>query len=189
MPRRQHPRSLPVIWYFTDSRSGAAIWSALDRLPRGSGIVFRHHDLERSARAALLRRVAAVARRRRLLLIVAGAAYGIRADGIHVGSGQGARARGLVTASAHDEREMVRAWRAGAALVFVSPVFATNSHPGARVLGPVGFGRVARGAGIAVAALGGMTPARFRGLQAWGASGWGAIDAWDRPGPFRQPRS
>jgi thiamine-phosphate pyrophosphorylase len=41
-------------------------------------------------------------------------------------------------------------------LVFLSPVFATASHQGVAGLGPWRWGAMARAAGVAVAALGGI---------------------------------
>lgn len=64
----------------------------------------------------------------------------------------------------------------GADAVFVSPVFATRSHPGAEVLGVQGAERIARGLRVPVIALGGMDAARFGELD--GFYGWAAIDAW-----------
>ena len=83
-----------------------------------------------------------------------------------------------LTAAAHDRPQLIRARCAGARLVFLSPVFATRSHPAGKPLGPVRFGLTARGAGVAVAALGGMNETRFRQMRELGAAGWGAIDAW-----------
>ena len=45
-------------------------------------------------------------------------------------------------------------------------------------LGVVRFGLLIRGAGLPVAALGGVDRQRFRRLRALGAVAWGAIDAW-----------
>ncbi len=70
--------------------------------------------------------------------------------------------------------ELVRARRAGAALAFLSPVFATPSHPGEPALGPVRWGAMARSAGLPVAALGGVSGATARSLPRW-AAGAGAI--------------
>ena len=53
----------------TDERQGDALWSALERLPRGAGIVFRHYTLARRERRLLFDRVRRVARRRGLLLV------------------------------------------------------------------------------------------------------------------------
>ena len=167
MPRRQ---PLPRLWLMTDERQQEALWTALARLPRGAGIVFRHYTLSPRARRALFERVRRIARRRGLVLVVAGAER-LAADGVH-----NRRGRGLATASAHDLGELRRAERAGADLVFLSPVFATRSHPGGRSLGRARFGLIAAQARVPVVALGGIDARKARGLS--GAHGWAAIDAW-----------
>ena len=168
MDRRQ---PLPRLWLMTDERQGEALWRALERLPRGAGIVFRHYSLPPGERCRTFERVRAVARRKGLLLLLAGGARGWKADGLH-GSTR------PTSASAHDLREIRAAERAGARLLFVSPVFATRSHPGARPLGPIRFGLLARQARIPVIALGGMSAKRARSLKPMGIHGWAAIDAW-----------
>lgn len=168
---------MPKHWLFTDERMGAALWAAIARLPRGSGIVFRHY--RSPDRAQLAARLVLRIRRSGHLLVVAGDARLARrvgAAGVHLpASGP---LRPALTAAAHDRAGIVRARRAGAALAFVSPLFATRSHPGQQPLGRVRFGLLARGAGVAIAALGGMTPERFGALRRLGARGWGAIDFW-----------
>jgi thiamine-phosphate pyrophosphorylase len=164
----------------TDERQGEALWAALQRLPAGSGVVFRHYSLPQIHRKLLFAQVRRIARRRRLLLILAGSprlSRAWRADGVHglePGSG------GLRTAAAHNLREIRGAERAGAHLLFVSPVFATRSHPGARGLGPTRFHMLARSARQPVAALGGMNEERARRLR---VHRWAAIDAWCTTGP------
>jgi thiamine-phosphate pyrophosphorylase len=153
----------------TDERQSEALWTALERLPPGSGIVFRHYGLSGDARRALFERVKAAARRWRLTLIVAGE-WLPGAAGVHNRRGPGIR-----TASAHDAAEL-RAAERRADLVFLGPVHPTRSHPGAAALGPARFDLLARRARVPVIALGGMDEARFRALRH--AYGWGAIDAW-----------
>ena len=183
MRSRQSP---PRLWLMTDERMGDALWPALERLPRGGGIVFRHHRTPIGKRRSLFVRVRAVARRRRLLVVLADdarRAVAWRADGVH-GRGPIHAARPLLrTAPAHDGRELVAAMRAGVDLIFLSPVFPTRSHPDAPTLGPVRFGLLAhaaerRGGGPRIIALGGISPRRYRRLAALGADGWAAIDAW-----------
>lgn len=170
MPPR-HP--MPQLWLMTDERLGDGLWRALERLPRGSGVVFRHYGLPLQERRALFVRVDKVARRRGLLLVRAGMQRLGREDGVHAQRGLGLR-----TWPAHSRREAVAAERAGADLVFVSPVFATRSHTGARGLGRVRLGLMIRGLGVPVIALGGMNANRAAGLQPLGIYGWAAIDAW-----------
>jgi thiamine-phosphate pyrophosphorylase len=162
----------------TDERQGEALWKALERLPRGGGIIFRHYATPRPERRALFERVRRIARRRRLVLVLAGTARDAaawRADGVH---GRSARrvSRPLIrTAPAHDRRELVEAQRE-ADLVLLSPVFPTHSHPGAPALGATRFAALAGRAKRPVIALGGMTRRRARTLR--GIYGWAAIDAW-----------
>ncbi|MDG2533616.1 thiamine phosphate synthase [Sphingomonas sp. HITSZ_GF] len=159
----------------TDERMGDALWVALGRLPRGSGVVFRHYGLARAERQALFARVLKVARRRGLVVVRAGRVPMRGESGVHGGRGYGLR-----TAPAHDRREAVAAIRAGADALFVSPAFPTRSHPGAPALGPVRFGLLIRGLGVPVIALGGMDARRAKWLRPFGIHGWAAIDAWTR---------
>ncbi len=162
-------KPIPTRWLMTDERVGDALWSALRRLPPGSGVVFRHYATPPAARRALLKRVKRVARARRLVVVVAGAGD---ADGVH---GR-ARTTGLRTWPAHDRAEALSGLRAGADALFVSPVYATRSHAGEGGIGPSGAMRIGRGLGIPLIALGGMTERRWRRLR--GFHGWAAIDAW-----------
>ena len=161
---------LPRHWLMTDERQGEAVFAAIARLPRGAGIVFRHYSLAPAERRALWLRVRAAAQGRGLTLVVAGPTLP-GADGSHNRPG-----RGLRTASAHNLREIRAAERMGAHLIFLSPVFATRSHPGAAVLGPRRFALLAHQTKLPVIALGGMDAGKARALG--GAYGWAGIDAW-----------
>ena len=170
--RRRHP--LPRVWLMTDDRMGDALWQALGRLPRGAGVIVRHYGSPMAERRAILERVERIARRRGLIVLGAGGLVG--SGGVH-----NARARhGLRTQAAHDKAEIVAAMRIGADALFVSPVFATRSHVGARGLGVVRFGLLVRGVRVPVIALGGMDARRARRVAAVGVYGWAGIDAWSK---------
>lgn len=171
--RRRHP--LPRIWLMTDERLGDALWTAIEGLPRGSGVVLRHYSLPFAERRALFARVAKRARRRGLVLVVAGKEQLGRADGTH---NRPRRGNGLVTWSVHSRRDLTEARRQHADLIFVSSVFATRSHPDARTLGVVRAGLLIHGSPIPAIALGGMSQTRFRRLQGLGVHGWAGIDAF-----------
>lgn len=175
-------KSIPRQWLMTDERLGGkdrgdALWRAVARLPIGGGIVVRHHGWPKEERRALARQLQKVAQRRRLTLIVAGISG---FDGLHWHRGAPRHQAPLITASAHSARELHSAFRAGADVVFLSPVFATSTHPGARTLGATGFGLTRRGARGKVVALGGMNAKRDRHLRTAGAHGFAAISAWLR---------
>lgn len=173
MPRRHpHPARLPRRWLMTDERLGDSLWRAIDALPRGSGIIFRHYATPQPARLQLFVQVRRAARRKGLMLVVAGRPLG------HGSIHRHGRLRGALTAPVHSRIEAVAAARAGAALLFVSPVNPTRSHPGAPALGRVRLGMMIRGLELPVIALGGMNERRWRALRALGVHGWAGIDAW-----------
>jgi thiamine-phosphate pyrophosphorylase len=179
MPRRQ---PLPLLWLLSDARNDAALDRALAALPEGSGFVFRHYHLDSAARASRFRELALLARERRHLIVFARdatlAAF-LDADGVY---GPADRLEGaddlLRLATAHDGAEIQAAAEAGADAVFLSPVFATRSHPDATALGVHGFHVLAQQSPLPVIALGGMTAARARELD-WPR--WGAIDGLAYP--------
>lgn len=174
--RSRHP-ALPQRWLMTDERTGESLWMALEGLPRGSGVVFRHYATPLAERRRLFARVARIAQRRRLVLVRAGAdRLGRGEAGVH----GWAFTTGLRTMPAHSRRELVAARRMRADAVFVSPVFATRSHPGSARLGRARFGLLIADAEAPVIALGGMDERRFRSLPRK-VHGWAAIDAWSRP--------
>ena len=180
-------RQLPRLWLFTDARRLPDPRPAAARLPRGlAGVVLRHDG--EPGRKTLGRDLACICRSRRLALVVAGDARLAAAlgAGVHLRAGRwpchvrlpprrhGGR---LITSSAHGPADLRRAARAGAAVAFLSPVFATASHPGARSLGLSRWVRLARSAGLSVAALGGVDGRRVRGLPVRVCAAIGAIGA------------
>ena len=55
-------QTLPHLWLLSDVRNDAVLDTALARLPRGSGFVFRHYHLDAAARERRFRRLATTAR-------------------------------------------------------------------------------------------------------------------------------
>lgn len=169
-----HP-SLPRLWLISDARNDAALEKVLARMPRGSGLIFRHYHLPGPERRARFRKLARLARLRGHSVVLSGTARQARkwrADGAY-GSPQ-LLARGprlLRLTTVHSLRELRRAGRADA--VLISPLYPTRSHPGETVLGPVRALLMARHARQPVVALGGMTVAKARRLPLFG---WAAID-------------
>lgn len=167
--------SVPSLWLISDARNDAALEAALRRLPRGSGLVFRHYHLPEPERRTRFRQFKRLARLRGHAIVLAGTMREARewgADGAYGSASQLANGpQGLRLATAHSLREMRLAARADAALL--SPVFATRSHPCAGALGPLRFLLMAQKSRIPVLALGGMTPRRAARMP---IQGWAAID-------------
>jgi len=174
MPARQ---TFPDLWLLSDERNDAVLESALRRLPRGSGFIYRHYHLppeERIARWFALRRIARARGHVCVLADDAITALEWGADGIYGPPRALYPTRGLLTlAGAHDLAEIGLANRARADAVLLSPAFPTRSHPDASALGPVRFRLLATRAQMPVIALGGMNDRTAARLQ-WPR--WAAID-------------
>lgn len=170
-------KTLPRLWLISDARNDAGLEAALARLPRGNGFVFRHYHLDETDRRRRFDRLAAVARDGGQLVILSGTGELARAwgaDGAYgAADGLGKQPGLLRLATAHNASELSLTNRAQADGVFLSPVFATRSHPGGDCLGVARFCALAALAEMPVIALGGMTAARARELD-WPR--WAAVD-------------
>jgi len=173
--------ALPQIWLFTDKRNDRDLDRTILRLPRGSGIIFRHYHLDEQSRRQRFESVRKTARRRGHMVFLAGSpalARRWRADGVHGRLSRRALNHGLLhSAPVHNAQEIHQANRAGAAIYFLSPVFATRSHPGQRPLNPAQVRRLAALCNGVVIFLGGMNQRRYRARKNSSSHGWAAIDA------------
>ncbi len=188
----------PTIWVFSDPRRLLDPAPLLARLPpRLAGVVLR------GASPDVARRVGRLCQSRRFVLLIAGNApapplpfppglpFGLR--GRHFSRGWVRRhpAGGAWrTSSAHDAPELIRARRGGARTVFLSPLFPTQSHPGAPSLGLLRFLSLSREtggqrSGLALIALGGIDGARGRALRLAPIAGVAAIGALAGDQPVR----
>jgi thiamine-phosphate pyrophosphorylase len=196
-PAGKVPRAILV----TDSeRLPAPSARLLDSLPKGAAVLVRHRHPR--SRAALAARLAGPCRARGLRLMVAGdwrLAAEIGATGLHVPEQEGltgllapalgwARRRGiLVTMACHSRQALSRARTIGVDAAFLSPAFSTDSHPGARFLGPLRWRLLARSAGLPCIALGGIDSVTVRKLNACPVAGYGAIQGWLRVSACGRP--
>jgi thiamine-phosphate pyrophosphorylase len=153
---RRH-RQLPSQWLITDERLGDQLPPALRRLPHGSGVLIRHHELKPRERERLARKARSLAGSRRLLVLdeVAGR-----------------------IARVHNAREIRQAQLRGVLVMFLSPMHRTRSHPDWKPIPRMRAAALVRLARVPMIALGGMNPRRFARLKALGFQGWAGIDAW-----------
>ena len=175
----------PREWLMTDERMGEELWEAIDALPEGAGVVFRHFaTIEREELGA---RVAQACRRRALMLAVAGDVGMAKKLGATLVHNPASDPEGLpFSRSAHSREEAAAACEAGASLVFLSPVFPTRSHPGREPLDREEARAIIAACQMPVIALGGMDRGRLEQLKGEGFYGWAGIDAWLSAGPSRE---
>jgi len=177
-------RLVPEIWLMTDERNDHTLEDNVSKLPRRSGIIYRHYHLDSKAREARFAQLRKIARRRDHTILLAGSPHMARAwgaDGIHGREWKKYRTSGLLhSAPVHDAKEIAEAKHADADLFFLSPAFATQSHPGKKPLSTLQLRQLIRLCDKPVILLGGMNAKRFNSCRRLGASGWAAIDALRR---------
>lgn len=175
-------RVLPATWLMTDPRLGDSMLRAIQRLPFGSGVIFRHYHLDNQVRRVLFNTVRVICRRRGHMIFLAGDARTAKAwgaDGVH-GNGNARPHRVMMqSASVHNHREIAKARRNKADIMLLSHCFTTTTHPGIRPLGAVRFKQLALLCGKSkVIALGGMTRPRSMMMDGQIIYGWAGIDAF-----------
>ena len=185
-PRTARGKTLPSLLFFTDPARVAHPEAVAERLPRGTGIVFRAFGAGDAVEQG--RRLRALADARGLLLLAGarpGLAEGIGADGLHmperlVGEIPRLRAehgRYLITVAAHDAAAVQDAERSGADAVIVSPVFPSSSPSAGQPLGVEGLKALVAATPLPVYALGGVRARTVTRLIGSGIAGIAAVEA------------
>lgn len=178
--------SLPLLFAFSDEARGPDPTVLINRLPKGSGFIFRHYLFPDRKNLAL--KVVKACRKRNLLCLIASdlqLCMNTKADGIHLpehllkrpsyGLSHFKQRGGLVTAATHSLSAGLLAQKYGVDGVFVSPVFTTKSHIGSAHLGLVHFAQIAKHLNIPTFALGGVHLSQKTRLKKSGAYGLGGI--------------
>ncbi len=177
----QHANSLPKIWLMTDERNDSLLENTIRKLPRRSGIIFRHYHLQEDARVERFANLKKLTRKHHHLILLADCpslARKLGADGVH---GRHWKRRETIdllhSAPVHNEKEIRQAQHNGADIFFISPVFTTRSHPGGEPLNNLQLQRLNNLCSKPVILLGGMDRQRFNYKKHLNAHGWAAIDA------------
>ena len=178
--------SLPLLFAFSDETLTPKPIELINRLPIGSGFIFRHYLFP--DRRRLARQVVKACRESNILCFIAGdlqLCLHTKADGIHLpehllrrpiyGLSHFKQRGGLVTAATHSLSAGLIAQRYGVDGVFLSPVFDTPSHLGLPYLGLIRFTEITRQLSVPVFALGGICLSQTKRLNKSGAYGIGGI--------------
>lgn len=154
MRRRQ---SIPRQWLIANCDLDRQFWLVLRTLPRGSGVLL----LDRP-RGSTLRRLHNRARLSHLRIV---------AD------------TPTQVARVHNLPELRQALLRRTAVVLLSPMFKTRSHPDWEPLPRMRAASLARLGNRRLVALGGMTEERYRKVAQLGFIGWAGISAWIQKAP------
>lgn len=181
----QAGRPLPPLLFFTDPGRTPRPWETAERLPSGSGVVFRHFGAPDALETARRLRTATAARSGVLLIgLDADLAEAVGADGVHLperaleraGSLRAARPDWLLSAAAHSARGFSNVDALDA--LVLSPVLPAGGPSADRpALGLKAFEGLVRAAPRPVYALGGLDAGNAHGLIGSGACGLAGVSA------------
>ncbi len=175
--------NLPPMLFFTDPDRTPEPWTVAERLPVGSGVVYRHFGAP-DARDTALRLRDATRRRDGLLLIGLDEALAeaVGADGVHlperaIGEAAALSARRpgwRITAAFHDRTRLPVL--TGLDALVISPIFPAGGASAARPpLGAPRLTALAREADLPVYALGGLDAKNAHELTGSGACGLAGV--------------
>ncbi len=167
--------------FLTDRARAPEPETVINALPPGAAVILR--DYEAPDRAALAQKLKTLCTAHSVLFLIGAdlaLAQAIDADGVHFPSWKTIRpAPGMIAAAAcHSAWELEKAASAGAQLALLSPVFATQSHPGGQTLGAARFKSIARTSPLPVLALGGVDETNAGRLAGRNVAGLAAISAF-----------
>lgn len=177
--------SLPPLLFFTDPERTPRPWAVAERLPVGSGVVYRAFGAPDARETAL--RLREATRRRNGLLFIGLDAYladTCEADGVHLPERALDQAAGLralrpdwrLTGAAHDAGALAECDGLDAAIL--SPVFPAGGASALRpALGLTAFHKLVGAAPCRVFALGGVNARTAPGLIGSGACGIAGVEA------------
>ncbi|MEL7547961.1 MAG: thiamine phosphate synthase [Pseudomonadota bacterium] len=157
------PLPLPGLFFLTDPDRSPDPCAIAERLPRGTGVVFRHYGA--CNRLDVATTLSRIARRRGLIFLIAAdpvLAQKVKAHGVHwpeahrISAKAWRRVFAIQTVSAHSPAALRAADRLTVDAAFVSTVFASNSASAGNALGPVKLRQLARSVDLPVYALGGI---------------------------------
>jgi thiamine-phosphate pyrophosphorylase len=173
--------ALPALVLMTDDERLPDPVAAARALPPGSMVILRsRRNMHRVAHE--LRRITRAMGNKLLIANDHGFAARLGADGVHLSQANALQAshwrvlhpNWIITAAAH----ALAATHVAADAIFVGPVFATQSHPGAATLGATRLRLIAQQARVPVYALGGidaMTAMQLDGAKLAGLAAIGAL--------------
>ncbi|PCI02014.1 MAG: thiamine phosphate synthase [Zetaproteobacteria bacterium] len=182
----------------TDSKrfnTQQAMLNCIDQAMQGGvdTIVLREKHLDSAKLLSLASKLRVITHNHGVRLMIhsqADVAKAVSADGVHVDGKSISEIKQIkqwlgdgfmVSASCHDKGELKHAEQQGADFCFLSPVFLTQSHPGAPSLGEETFLHMAASVPIPVLALGGIEPDVISLLQGHGVAIMGGILNADNP--------
>lgn len=186
--------------FFTNRKKVSNFEKVIENLEKNSAIIIREYDLPKKDRKDFAKKIFAIARKRRDLKILIGKDFALarelKADGIHFSdfdklplhflNKKSQPKNFLFSFSCHNFKSLLRAKKLKADMTFLSPIFPTTSHIGAKTFGLRNLAKIAiqnkkRDYIFGdIYALGGITKENLKIIKKLPLRGFGAIDYFSK---------
>jgi len=152
-------------------------------------VIFREYDLKSKEREILAQELLAICREQNHKFLIGKnlqLARKLRADGAHfsdrdhlplqIFNRQNWPRKFIFSFACHNFLSVLKSQQLKADMIFVSPIFATKSHPNVAPLGLRELSKIIRASKIPIFALGGVDEKNINSLRKLGVAGFGGID-------------
>ncbi len=185
--------------FFTDLKKISNPFSIIKNLPKNSLIIIREYDLEWHKREAFAAQIIALAKPKKIKVLIGkdfNLAKKLKADGVHFSdfdhsSWQFFKKKSypkkfIFSLACHSFKSILRAQKLKPDLIFISPIFASSSHPDVKPLGLKNLAKItfktkkANYFSSRIRALGGINFTNLKRLRKLNIPGFGAIDIFKK---------
>jgi len=181
--------------FFTDRKKISDLEKVIKNLEKNSAIIIREYDLPKKDRKAFAKKIFAYTKSRPDLKLLVGKdlalAYELKADGVHFSDfdklplqirQKNFRKKFIFSFACHNFKALLRAQKLKPNMIFISPIFPTSSHVGAKIFGIRNLAKIAvqnkkqNYIWGNIYALGGITKNNVGMIKKLPLRGFGAID-------------
>jgi len=166
---------------------------AIENLPKNSAVIFREYDLPAQEREKLAQEIIAICRKNNHKILIGKnfeLARKLKADGVHFSDNdrlslqilnrRNLPQKFILSVACHNFLSVLKFRKLKVDAVFISPIFATKSHPEAKLIGLQALSRIILKAKHPIYALGGINSQNINSLQKLGAKGIGGIELFNK---------
>jgi len=181
--------------FFTNRKKVFDFAKVIKNLEKNSAIIIREYDLPKQDRKDFAKKIFALAKSRGDLKILIGKdldlAHELKADGVHFSDfdklplqirQKNFRKKFILSLACHSFKSLLRAQKLKPDMIFISPIFPTSSHIGAKIFGVRNLAKIAvqnkklKYSLGNIYALGGITKENVGMIKKLPLRGFGAID-------------
>lgn len=192
-------RNLPISVFFTDRKKISNLEATIKHLPKNSAIIIREYDLNKNEREIYAKKIIKIAKDLGFKILIGKdfeLAKKLKADGVHFSDfdklpikifKQINFTRNFIFSfSCHSLKSILKAKKKGFNMIFISPIFKTNSHINAKTIGLRNLAKItlktknSAYCQVPIYALGGINYQNISAIRKLNLSGFGAINLFLR---------